>query len=342
MSKVVDFPHKEQINEQASLWIARLDRGLSKTEERELIHWIRRDEMHRQVFLDMAELWDKMDCLARLAVLFDTPMQPRPRATQPAYWAVAASLVLVAAALLWGLMGSSDAGSRQLMAGVYETAVGEHSTVNLPDGSQLALNTNSRLEVKYSNDHRLFLLARGEVNIEVAHDDNRPLSVIAGNKIVQAVGTAFNVKIFNEREIELIVTKGKVRVAKRVPQPQPLLEQEAKRLPASAMSVSKGEKVVLGSTQETIAKVEEVDILAHLSWRQGNIIFRGETLEQALAEISRYTSVEFVLDESIKQERIAGLFKAGDVSGLLATLAQNFNINSEHLGDNKVLLHARE
>ena len=100
--------------------------------------------------------------------------------------------------------------------------------------------------------------------------------------------------------------------------------------------------MVLGSAQEAIAQVAETDIAAQLSWRDGNLIFRGESLEQALAEITRYTSVEFeVMDERIKQERIAGLFKAGDVDGLLATLTRNFNIESERLDDNKILLRAR-
>ncbi len=47
------------------------------------------------------------------------------------------------------------------------------------------------------------------------------------------------------------------------------------------------------------------------------------------------------MDEQIRHARIAGLFKAGDVDGLLATLTRNFNIESERLDDNKILLRAR-
>ena len=48
-----------------------------------------------------------------------------------------------------------------------------------------------------------------------------------------------------------------------------------------------------------------------------------------------------VADESIKQERIAGLFKAGDVDGLLAALEQNFNIHNQRMGNNKIRLSAK-
>jgi transmembrane sensor len=74
---------------------------------------------------------------------------------------------------------------------------------------------------------------------------------------------------------------------------------------------------------------------AHLSWRSGNIIFRGESLATAVAEVGRYTPVEFVfLDPKLKKLRVAGLFKVGDISGFLSTLEANFNILSER-GDNE-------
>lgn len=348
MSNIIDFPNREQIYDQASLWIARMDRELTATEQQELQQWLAASEQHRTVLFEMAKLWDKMDSLARLADLFQAP-QPVPVRKPRFYGAIAASLVLVALVFSWNLLAPQQTSliawlhnTQDNVEGVYETAVGEHSNVNLPDGSLLVLNTNSRVIVKYTEKHRLFLLERGELNIEVAHDKTRPLSVVAGNKVVQAVGTAFNVRIHNDNEVALLVTDGKVLVAKQ--EVQKTIEKiVAERLPESSMAVSKGEKVTLGTAQETIAKADENEIIAQLSWRQGNLIFRGETLEDALVEINRYTSVQFeISDESIKQERIAGLFKAGDVDGLLAALEQNFNIQNQRIGPHKVRLSARQ
>lgn len=346
MSNIIEFPNREAIYDQASLWIARMDRELTNAEQQELAQWLAASEQHRTILLEMAALWDKMDSLARLADLFQAPAKP---ARQPRFYgAIAASVALLAIVVGWNLAPQVPGQllallpfQEQVMDGVYETAVGEHSNVNLPDGSQLVLNTNSRVTVKYSDEHRLFLLERGEINIEVAHDKDRPLSVMAGNKVVQAVGTAFNVRLQTDNQVALLVTDGKVLVAQKTVT-QAIDKIVAERLPASALAVSKGEKIMLGAERETIAKVDDNEIVAKLSWRQGNLVFRGETLEEALVEINRYTSVQFeVADESIKQERIAGLFKAGDVDGLLTALEQNFNIHNQRLGNNKIRLSAK-
>jgi transmembrane sensor len=110
-------------------------------------------------------------------------------------------------------------------------------------------------------------------------------------------------------------------------------------LGSSSVTVAAGEQLILGSSQEEITEVSLEEIEVKLSWRQGNLIFRGESLEDAVAEIGRYTTVEFViLDDDLKRVRIAGLFRAGDVDGLLATLRENFDISYQWTDDGKILL----
>jgi transmembrane sensor len=201
--------------------------------------------------------------------------------------------------------------------------------------------------VRYSQNARVIELQRGEIHIDVAHDKSRPLSVIAGGKVIQAVGTAFNVEVRSEL-VELIVTEGKVLVAKaKIALLPSTFDKMPVRLPQNSMAISKGEKVDLdltGKRQEEVTKVDPIEIAASLSWRQGNLIFRGESLSEAMTEISRYTDIEFELadDEKLRKIQVAGLFKTGDVIGLLDALSSNFNINYENIGNNKVALSYAE
>lgn len=359
MSNVVEIPSREDIYDQASLWIARLDRELSQAETKDLRAWLSESQVHKEVLFEMASLWDKMDSLSRLSELFEAPATQKienapssPFSSLRFPLGVAASFIMLCSILVLGVKSLPSDELRGWLSGentvasvvetIYETGLGEHSQVTLPDGSELVLNTDSLIRVQYSDNHRLLLLERGEVHIDVAHDKTRPLSVYAKDRVVQAVGTAFNVEIYNDKEVELIVTDGKVLVARQPTFQEELKAAQPKSLPRSSLAVSKGEKIVLGSIKEKVDRVEEADIAADLSWRQGNLIFRGESLQQAVEEISRYTAVEFeLLDDSIKHIRIAGLFKAGDVSGLLSALDQNFNIAYEKIGNEKVLLRAK-
>jgi transmembrane sensor len=363
MTNVIELPDQQKRYDEASEWLARLDKwegvaasgveektAMPELEKQALQQWMAAHPENQRLLFEMAELWDSMDTLSRLTGLFPRrdKNQFRPRTAI----AIAASFLLATFIGLstWGGWLSGDTPS----ANIYQTAIGEHSTVTLPDGTQLMLNTDTRVSVNYSDKHRLIMLSRGEINVSVAKDPNRPLSVVAGNKIVQAVGTEFNVEITDDKDIELVVTEGKVKVAVREP-PSLVVSNtsnavqtaEIQRLPASAVTVSAGEALVMTSPNKqsllednvTVTEVTQAEIEVKLSWQKGNLVFRGESLEEAIKEVGRYTAVEFVfVDEDLKSVRVAGLFKAGDVEGLLAALRENFNIVSQLVDGEKVLL----
>jgi transmembrane sensor len=330
----------------ASDWIAKLDRGLTNAEKTHLSNWLSIDVLNVEVLFEVAKMWDKMDDLSRLSDIFPQT-DIKQKQTRKTFVAIAASLVVALTLILYQSSSNlfpfvQTPSSIVAMQASYQTNVGESNTVNLPDNSKIVLNTNSFVQVKYTQNSRIIELLRGEIHIDVAHDTLRPLSVIAGGKIIQAVGTAFNVEVRNDL-IELIVTDGKVLVAQKENTLKNDIEQMAKRLPQNSMAISKGEKVDLdtsGKTQEKVTKLDPIEIAANLSWRQGNLIFRGESLAEAMVEISRYTDIKFELadDLELQKVQVAGMFKTGDVTGLLDVLTRNFNISYHKVGSQKIIL----
>ena len=74
-----------------------------------------------------------------------------------------------------------------------------------------------------------------------------------------------------------------------------------------------------------------------LAWQKGALVFKGETLEQAITEIARYTDKELIIvDPSIKNLRVGGHFKTDDIDGLLATFSQGFDIEHVQVAENKI------
>jgi transmembrane sensor len=296
------------------------------------------DSRNKALLMEMAELWDNMDAMARLSELFPHTMEEARQKRKP--WLAAAAVALVA--VIVGLMSvllipASDDSKSQLVAttqvGTYETAIGGISTVRLSDGSQLTLNTNSHLDVEFTELQRIIRLQRGEFHIDVAHEPSRPLRVIAAGQMVQAVGTAFTVKIDDDQHVELLVVDGIVKVGVV---PEDLLAADDSN---AMVHYSKGERIVLNAAGDFLETLAPDEIEVQLSWREGNLIFDGETLGDAISEISRYTTSKFIfVDEDLQRIRVAGLFKAGDVAGFLVSLRANFDIAYEHVGDDTIKL----
>ncbi len=144
------------------------------------------------------------------------------------------------------------------------------------------------------------------ISPQVAHDKSRPLSVVANHKVIQDVGTAFSVRL-KASEIELIMTEGKVIIGQLNKKQE--VNETTLVIPSSSLAVSKDEMASLGIAN-TVSVINKKLIKKNLSWRQGNLVFNDEALDEAMAEVSRYTSVTFeIADEDLKKIKITGRLK---------------------------------
>lgn len=354
MSNVYDIRDRALINKQAAIWITKLDRGLSKTELKDLQAWLQ-NEQNEQEFLMLASTWDKLDSLSQLSTLFQPVIPKRSRKFEYKYYAVAASVALCFV-FLWFInpvspLISDDSTlanqtSRPFQS-TYQTAVGQHSTINLADGSILTINTNSLVIVDFSTNERLINLVKGEIFIDVAHDTTRPLSVIVDGTVFQAVGTAFNIKKSFNESIELLVTDGKVLIAELVAIKLSSKDFAGVKMAMdlhidSAQAATPGDRVVIRFSDVDKQQKQNIsgdDIKASLGWLDRKLIFKGQTLLAAMDEVSRYTDSEFIIpEEELRKLKIAGVFKTDDIDMLLNTLSQNFNIRHEKTENGKILL----
>ena len=176
MTKVTQFPNtlesRESLQEIASLWVSRMDRGLSSSEHPELIAWINQDRKHQEMLFKIATLWDDLSVLNELSGLF--PLENKPKAKPIGFvkLAMAASLVLVS---IFGgglyltldpvLMGESSISIVQIKT--FKTDIGQQASYSLPDGSSIQLNTNSQIEISFTAARRLLTLVKGELQWKI-------------------------------------------------------------------------------------------------------------------------------------------------------------------------------
>ena len=355
-SQVLD--HRAMVKEQAAVWLIRIsDNELSPDEVDDLREWIGRSDFHREYFIQLSQSWDDMAVLQELAELFAVPRADSAtehRHGLAGFWtnklsftgfAATASVVACTFALL--LFGLSAFDSQTI---TLQTAIGEQRIERLDDGSVLTLNTGSELSVDYSGDNRIIRLSRGEVNFDVAKDPHRPFVVYAGGGLVWAVGTAFNIRLIDD-SVDLTVTEGRVKVYSGIAPSESLPTLVADTLSAESTPatvqqneafVKAGEALQYSQVIGQKGDLQTEQLQKKLAWQQGALIFKGETLGQAVVEVRRYTDKEIrIVDPDIKDKKVGGYYKTDDIDSLLRSMSQSFGIHVAYLDDDVIQLSSK-
>ncbi|MEW6990778.1 FecR family protein [Colwelliaceae bacterium 6441] len=327
-----------QIKQQANFWVRCLKRGLNDAEKPQLIAWLNQNPKHYQAVYKQASFFDDISELKELNGIFHLEKKSPLKSiniNHLFFIVVFLSLIALAINMTWSNFSPSSPTIN------YQTAIGEKRQFLLADGTNVTLNTDSRIIVNYHNNHRKINLLYGEALFDVAKDKRRPFTVTAGAKSFTALGTVFNIQKNNEVDIELIVQEGQVLVSDHHTRKKlaELITDETNKH-NSITIITDGEKSVIeNKKQQPTQTLTRAQAEQELSWQHGMLIFRGETLSQALKEVSRYTDVQFeITNEEVSDIKIAGYFKAGDIKGLLDSLTHNFDISYKYNATNSIQL----
>jgi transmembrane sensor len=342
--------------EAAALWIVKIDAGLTPSEKKQLALWLEEDADHGKSLLHAASIWDQVSVLSVLSTIFPLDntegyLQHHGRHGCKKYM-VAATLLLSLLYCAMTVVGRNN----ELIADTpaqeniftYTTAIGEQNTIDLQDGSEVILNTNTRIEVAFTNRARNILLESGEAHFRVAKDQQRPFRVRTLGGTIEAVGTAFAVEATTGK-VELFVEEGVVNF---FPVKEftvhgntgAIVEDDIE--PGNALinvrqiELSAGDLIVLDKQSEVITKslVETVEFDSRLAWRDGMIHFDGDSLEDAILQLSKYTSTKIELDDSVKDIPVLGYFKIGDINAILIAMQTTFGLNIETRSDTHIRL----
>ena len=319
-------PAPETAEAAASRWFARKRSGeMTARETAELETWLAADPEHRALF-DQAEYWWGAASALRgdpEILKLREEVAGRPRALRPpprlvVGGAMAASL----AAAVFGGWQAMDAGliptPAALLKGeqTFRTDVGQTATVRLRDGSVVTLDTDTVLRARETPQRRQIWLSRGQAFFKVAHDRSRPFTVMAGDKVVTAVGTAFSVRV-QKHAVEVTLVEGKVRVQEASPPPIIAATRAPVRVATTEMTA--GSKLVAVEDKGWVLK--PVDTAKAESWLEGQLIFEDRPLGEVAAELNRYSDRKIVIDDpSVAATPITGAFATGDVGAFVSAV----------------------
>lgn len=304
--------------DEAAVWAIRIDLGAVNADTDEALRrWLDEDPRRRGALLRAEAALSFLDRGRALAGVVPIP-EPRSVWIRRKFMFAGAALAAGLAAVMILLPGPTR----------YSTGLGQMLQVPLTDGSVIALNTQSAVEVRMHSKLREVTLTRGEAWFQVAHDAQRPFVVSAGPIRVRAVGTAFDVHR-EDHGADVLVAEG-------------IVDAWTSGKEDHVARVAAGSKAYVDEYEPIKLTQASPDIERMLAWREGRIVLEGETLNEAVAEFNRYNSKKLVIaDPSLSDEKLVGQFRATEPMTFAEAVATTLGARIQQEGDTIRLLPAR-
>jgi transmembrane sensor len=298
--------------EQAALWAARLDgSSLTATDRAALDAWLTEDSAHRALLSRYcqfsADLEQQLPALVEAGAL-ELPSGSAPRrSVRWLKWGAGAVLATAAAAALMFWLGRPQTQTENLA-----TPTAMRQTLTLADGSRAELNAQTSLRIEIDGKARRLRLASGEVFFAVRKDASRPFTVETPAGSVRVTGTQFDVRAESPATLEVTVVDGSV---------QARLGDAAGR-PGAPVSLAAGEQLSAGPSGVEVHALTPAALDAALAWRQGQVVFNGVPLREALARFARYHGRGIMATADTAELRVGGRFSLDDLDGFFAALEE--------------------
>lgn len=308
----------KEIDDEAADWAARVDgRELDADRDVALQNWLAGDPRRAGAFLRAQAAISFLDRGRALASVDQAIESQRPSRR--------GLLTGVGGALAAGLAGGAVLLTTRPQR--LDTRLGEIRRVPLADGSLVAINTTTALDVTMKPKSRQILLRRGEAWFQVAKDAERPFVVSAGLVRVRAVGTAFSVRRDGDG-VDVMVTEGVVET---------WVEGQA----GPRQRLAAGNRIQLVGYTAPVVAESPSEIERSLAWRNGEIALDGESLGDAAGQFNRYNSRQIVIDDAdLARERFVGLFRTNEPESFAAAVAATIGATVSE--DDKIIRLSRD
>ena len=401
-----DGSSSSSIEAEARQWLIRLDSdtSLSQADRAALSEWAGRSPAHHQELVRISAFWNEANVLTELSIPLQASASQTSKDNQQAqkvsdslggFWSGLAGSVSGSVNAVANVFANKIAMSVTAMAlvvvmvvngpfatvnysdsnGIYVTAIGDVVSQTLADGTVLKINTDSQVQVDYSESVRKIRLLRGEAHFAVAHNKAWPFEVYAGKGRVKAVGTAFSVQLTDDM-VEVLVSEGRVDLAavvhntmasqgvvQDIAQADADKQQEINKAytpelatigsldigqqarfynRAITVDSGSGDANAVSDLIQQIDTLEEQELERRLAWRSGYLVFSGDPLVQVVEEINRYTTMNVEISDPVLRDiKIGGRFKVGELDAMLSVFESSFAIRVSRLDDQHIQLLAK-
>jgi len=203
--------------------------------------------------------------------------------------------------------------------------------VVLPDGTQVWLNSDSKLEYDKDMVNRRIRQVRliGEAYFDVAHNKKHPFIIVTDKISVKVLGTAFNIKAYpKDKKTETTLIRGSIeltvnsqnaeKVILKPAEKFALIDNKVKVLNAAA---SAQPDVTMMIQNVLPVKVAGKEYTEEVSWVDNQLVFNNETFEEIAPRLERWYNIKLdIRNSEINNYHFTGVFDKEDLTEALTAM----------------------
>jgi transmembrane sensor len=270
-------------------------------------------------------------------------------------WGTAAVTIIILSILIFTNGDTAASATAQNAASEISTKNGSRTKITLPDGTQVWLNGNSRLNYDNENFGKTIreVSLTGEAYFDVAKNAAKPFIIHTSKINIKVLGTVFNVKAYPEdKQTETSLIHGSIEVT-------------IKNRPKDKIILAPDEKLVVNNTDDVLplkpsaAKQEKMEVqpqpqvlvnklihnpadstIAETGWVNNRLVFRDESFEEMALKMQRWYNTEIeITDQKIARQRITVTFTTETVTQALDALKISFPFKYRQEGTKIIIYH---
>jgi ferric-dicitrate binding protein FerR (iron transport regulator) len=297
----------EQMDEQQERLLARYFLGeLNDMERKAFDEWLRQSEENRRYFGDLKKVSEAMSLIEKMKGIDENKafhqvsgklFGERSRLMVLLQKIAAVLFLPLLIASVWFYLAQEKKSA--IMSSVYqrtESPPGMRSSLVLPDGSKVWLNSGSSIRYPVYPGSTREVYMEGEAYFEVAKDHHRPFKVHAGGVEIEVTGTKFNCQAYPEEQlVSTVLVEGTVTVGSEIG--------------GRPLKMSAGELVGFSKTDGTMTR-RVTDPEKHIAWKSGKLMFRDDPMDVVIAKLERWYNIDIqVVDKQIEQYAYTATFE---------------------------------
>ncbi len=299
--------------EEAAEWLAALDAGSVDIDAFEA--WRDSDSRHAVAF---AQVVDAFEQVAGLRAVEERSPPGRDGVNRRKL--LRAGALAGGAAAIAGSLAALQANARDQA----RTGVGERKTVLLPGGGRVELNTQTSISWRFNDKERSIWLEEGEIRLDVSKPEVKAIDIRTDAMRARVAQGSVNIRR-EPGSVGLLVLSGNVLLTGAKP-----------------VTIKHGEFANVIGRDVSVSEAEPVALERAAGWRNGQLVFEGESLDYVIGEFNRYLDRKIVIaDPRLSRIRLGGRFTSTDPADLLTALQASFDVRVIRSGAGAITLTAR-